>query len=75
MVLGRGEVKEKFCGALRPPALMSKGPRMVLVLNTHAAVRGGKFVARYKLRDNVNLEGTSSARKSGVSINYTIQVE
>ena len=48
MVLGRGEVKEKFCGALRPPALMSKGPRMVLVLNTHAAVRGGKFVARYK---------------------------
>ncbi|BAO43933.1 hypothetical protein TBH_C1003 [Thiolapillus brandeum] len=36
---------------------------------------GSEFVARYKLRDNVNLEGTSSARKSGVSINYTIQVE
>ena len=36
---------------------------------------GSEFVARYKLRDNVNLEGTSSARKSGVSINYTIEVE
>jgi translocation and assembly module TamB len=36
---------------------------------------GSQFVARYRLRDNVNLEGTSSARKSGVSINYTIEVE
>jgi len=36
---------------------------------------GSEFVARYRLMDNVNVEGTSSARKSGVSINYTIEVE
>jgi hypothetical protein len=47
-VLGRADVSERFCGNIRPPALTSLGPRMVLVLNTHGAVRGGKFVARYK---------------------------
>ncbi len=36
---------------------------------------GSEFVARYRLMDNVNLEGTSSAKKSGGSINYTIELE
>lgn len=36
---------------------------------------GSEFVARYRLMDNVNLEGTSSSKKSGVSINYTIELE
>ncbi len=36
---------------------------------------GSEFVARYRLMDNVDLEGTSSAKKSGASINYTIELE
>ena len=36
---------------------------------------GSEFVTRYRLMDNVNLEATSSAKKSGGSINYTIELE
>ena len=46
--LGKGAVKEKFCGTLRPPSLSSEGPRLVLTLDTHGAVRGGRFMAKYK---------------------------
>ncbi|XP_070189345.1 cubilin-like isoform X3 [Littorina saxatilis] len=58
-LLGRGEVKEKFCGNLRPPTLFSKGPRMVLALNTNAAVKGGKFVAKYKFITDYAIPGNS----------------
>ncbi len=50
-------------------------PDLSVGVNLGAGEEGSEFVARYKLRDNVNLEGTSSARKSGASINYTIELE
>ena len=50
-------------------------PDLSVGVNLGAGEEGSEFVARYKLRDNVNLEGTSSAQKSGVSINYVFELE
>ncbi|XP_025097532.1 dorsal-ventral patterning tolloid-like protein 1 isoform X3 [Pomacea canaliculata] len=53
----RGDVEEKFCGIIRPPTLLSNGPRMILALNTHGAMRGGHFVAHYKFITDYDIEG------------------
>lgn len=44
--LGDGKVKDKFCGNLLP-AFSSKGPRMVITLNSTGSVQGGSFAASY----------------------------
>ena len=36
---------------------------------------GSEFVTRYRWKDHIMLEGTSSAEKSGASINYTFEIE
>ncbi|XP_055954613.1 dorsal-ventral patterning tolloid-like protein 1 isoform X2 [Patella vulgata] len=54
---GKGDVKEKFCGSLLPPALSSSGPRLVLTLDTHGAVRGGRFLARYNFVTDYAISG------------------
>ncbi|XP_041354955.1 tolloid-like protein 1 isoform X2 [Gigantopelta aegis] len=55
--LGKGAVKEKFCGTLRPPSLSSEGPRLVLTLDTNGAVRGGRFMAKYKFLTDFAIAG------------------
>lgn len=50
-------------------------PDLNVGVNLGGGRDGSEFVARYRLMDNVNLEGTSSSKKSGVSINYTIELE
>ncbi|WP_456379779.1 translocation/assembly module TamB domain-containing protein [Thiolapillus sp.] len=50
-------------------------PDLSVGVNLGAGEEGSEFVARYKLRDNINLEGTSSAQKSGASINYVFELE
>jgi translocation and assembly module TamB len=50
-------------------------PDLSVGVNLGGGSDGSEFVARYRLMDNVNLEGTSSAKKSGGSINYTIELE
>jgi autotransporter translocation and assembly factor TamB len=50
-------------------------PRLSVGVNLGGGDRGTEFVARYRLMDHVELEGTSSARKSGASINYTFDVK
>lgn len=58
-VLGRVDVKEKFCGTIRPPDLQSNGPRMVLVLNTVGAVNGGFFIAQYEFITDYGIPGSA----------------
>ncbi|XP_012946236.1 cubilin [Aplysia californica] len=56
--LNGGRVKHKYCGTtIRPPPITSVGPRMVITLNTTGAVRGGKFVARYKFITDYGIPG------------------
>ena len=50
-------------------------PDLSVGVNIGGGSDGSEFVARYRLLDNVSLEGTSSAKKSGGSINYTIELE
>ena len=50
-------------------------PDLSVGVNLGGGDRGTEFVARYRLRDNVTLEGTSSAKKSGASINYTFEID
>ncbi|WP_456406171.1 translocation/assembly module TamB domain-containing protein [Thiolapillus sp.] len=50
-------------------------PDLSVGVNLGGGEDGSEFVTRYRLMDNVNLEGTSSSKKSGVSINYTIELE
>lgn len=50
-------------------------PDLSVGVNLGGGEEGSEFVTRYRLRNNVNLEGTSSAKKSGGSINYTIDIE
>ncbi len=50
-------------------------PDLSVGVNLGGGEEGSEFVTRYRLRDNINLEGTSSSRKSGGSINYTIEIE
>ncbi|XP_014770360.1 tolloid-like protein 2 isoform X3 [Octopus bimaculoides] len=55
---------DKFCGELLPPELTSENPRLVLILNTHGAVRGRGFLARYEFITDYNIPG--EAIKDGV---------
>lgn len=48
---------DKFCGELLPPELTSENPRLVLILNTHGAVRGRGFLARYEFITDYNIPG------------------
>ncbi len=50
-------------------------PDLSVGVNLGGGEEGSEFVTRYRLRDNINLEGTSSSRKSGGSINYTLEIE
>jgi translocation and assembly module TamB len=50
-------------------------PDLSVGVNVGGGSDGSEFVARYRLMDNVSLEGTSSAKKSGGSINYTLELE
>ncbi len=50
-------------------------PDLSVGVNLGAGEEGSEFVARYKLREHINLEGTSSAQKSGASINYVFELE
>lgn len=50
-------------------------PKLSVGVNVSGGDEGTEFVTRYRLLDNVMLEGTSSARKSGASINYTLEIE
>ncbi len=50
-------------------------PKLSVGVNVGAGDAGTEFVTRYKLRDNVDVEATSSSRKSGVSIGYTFDIE
>jgi translocation and assembly module TamB len=50
-------------------------PDLSVGVNLGGGEEGTEFVTRYRLRDNINLEGTSSSRKSGGSINYTFELE
>lgn len=44
-------------------------------VNAGAGDEGSEFITRYKLTDKIQLEGSSSASKSGGSIIYTFEVE
>ncbi|MCW8929558.1 MAG: translocation/assembly module TamB domain-containing protein [Gammaproteobacteria bacterium] len=44
-------------------------------VNAGMGDEGSEFVTRYKLTDKIQLEGTSSATKSGGSVIYTFEVE
>ncbi len=44
-------------------------------VNAGAGDEGSEFITRFKLTDKIQLEGTSSASKSGGSIIYTFEVE
>ncbi|RKZ92465.1 MAG: hypothetical protein DRQ43_09005, partial [Gammaproteobacteria bacterium] len=48
-----------------------------LSVGVHAGAgdEGSEFVTRYSITDDIQLEGTSSAQKSGGSILYTIEME
>ena len=50
-------------------------PDLSVGVNLGGGEEGTEFVTRYRLRDNINLEGTSSSQKSGGSINYTLEIE
>lgn len=50
-------------------------PDLSVGVNLGGGKDGSEFVARYRLRDNVFLEGTSSSTASGASIHYTIELE
>jgi len=50
-------------------------PDLSVGVNLGGGEEGTEFVTRYRLRDNINLEGTSSSQKSGGSINYTIEID
>ena len=50
-------------------------PRLSVGANLGGGDRGTEFVARYRLMKHLQLEGTSSARKSGASLNYTFDLE
>ncbi|HIE54025.1 MAG TPA: hypothetical protein EYP90_02390 [Chromatiaceae bacterium] len=50
-------------------------PDLSVGVNLGGGDRGTEFVTRYRLRDKIMLEGTSSAKKSGASINYTFEIE
>jgi len=50
-------------------------PDLSVGVNLGAGEEGSEFVARYKLREHINLEGTSSAEKSGASINYVFELD
>ncbi len=50
-------------------------PRLSVGVNLGGGEDGTEFVTRYKLRKNVTLEGTSSATRSGGSINYIFELE
>ncbi len=50
-------------------------PKLSVGVNLGGGDRGTEFVARYRLMKHLQLEGTSSARKSGASINYTFDLE
>ena len=44
-------------------------------INAGAGDEGSEFVTRYSLTDDIHLEGTSSSKKSGGSILYSIEFE
>ena len=50
-------------------------PKLSVGVNLSGGETGTEFVTRYKLLDNVSLEATSSAKKSGGSIHYTLEIE
>ncbi|MGV6825622.1 MAG: translocation/assembly module TamB domain-containing protein [bacterium] len=49
-------------------------PDLSVGVNIGAGDAATEFVARYRLRDNVHVEGTSSSEKSGGSVLYTIDI-
>jgi len=50
-------------------------PKLSVGVNLGGGETGTEFVTRYKLLDNVSLEATSSAKKSGGSIHYILEIE
>jgi len=50
-------------------------PDLSVGVNLGAGNTATEFVARYRLRDNVHAEGTSSSEKSGATLMYSIEVK
>ncbi len=50
-------------------------PDLSVGVNIGGGSSATEFVARYKIRDNIHAEGTSSSEKSGATLMYVIDIE